>query len=178
MRTAFSFTFVGGLTLSLICFTGCGSQDAASEVVLDAPIQITGLPPDMIQAHPHEGPHGGHIIELGRNHQYHAELVEHGSIQTVTVYILDKDLKDYPISKPTITLVLTVDGSSKTFELRAVGVSEGMTARFDASDSSLHAAMEASEEAEGKLRVTIDGVPYIGRIAHNGHAYDHGTHKH
>jgi len=52
----------------------------------------------------HQGPHGGHVVELGHNHEYHAELVEDEAAGLVTVYILGKDLREFPIAESSIAL--------------------------------------------------------------------------
>ena len=129
----------------------------------------------------HEGPHGGHVIELGRNHEYHAELVDDDEHESVTVYILDKDVKELPIDAATITMNLTVEGTPKTFELAAAGATGGMTSRFDAGDKSLFEALHV-HEATGKISVTINGTPYSGAVEHHEHDEDgdhadHDDHK-
>lgn len=178
MRTIFYGTcIVAALALAAVS-GGCGSQQSSD----DTPVDVSGPPPAADghgQDHDghdhgeeHEGPHGGHVIELGRNHQYHAELVEDEQAGTVTVYMLDKDLKELVIDQPAIVMNLTVDGQAKTFELVAADASAGKASRFEAADRALFEALH-EHEATGKLRVTIDGTPYSGEVEHYHHHGDH-----
>ena len=120
----------------------------------------------------HEGPHGGHVIELGHNHQYHAELVENEDAGTVTIYILDKEMKELAIDQKAITMNLMVDGKARSFELPAAGPVEGMTSQFHAANKALFAALH-KHETRGKLRVAIDGTPYSGEVEHHHDEHDH-----
>jgi hypothetical protein len=126
----------------------------------------------------HEGPHGGHVIELGRNHEYHAEIVEEEKSEKVSVYMLDKDLKELVIDQPSITMNLKVDGEGQSFVLSAVGATDGKASQFDAPDHLLFEALH-EHEATGKLSVTINGSPVSGEVEHHHHGEeDHDEHKH
>lgn len=126
------------------------------------------------KGHDHEhgetGPNGGHLIELGRNHKYHAELVENDAAGTVSIYILDTHMKELAIGEASIILSLTSDGETISYEMGAMG--EGEThSQFESADKALFQTLEKHGEVTGKLRVTIDGVPYTGSIEH--HEHDH-----
>lgn len=123
----------------------------------------------------HEGPHGGHVIELGHNHQYHAELVENEDTSTVTVFMLDQDMKELAIDQASVTMNLMVDGQVQSFELAAAGAAAGGASRFDAAGNALFEALH-EHEASGKLRVTIDGSPYSGEVEHHPHG-EHDEHE-
>ena len=61
---------------------------------------------------------------------------------------------------------LSENGRPMSFELRAdVDGESTLHSRFVSSDSTLLHLLASSAGTEGKLRVTIDGVPYIGRLA-------------
>jgi hypothetical protein len=130
-------------------------------------------------ANEHKGPHDGHVIELGRSHEFHAELVDDEKAETLTVYILGKDLKELPIEAASITMNLMVDGQPKTFEL--AGATADKSSQFNAADKSLFEALHV-HEATGKVRITIGGTPYSGDVEHHHHGDDHdddhGDHKH
>ncbi len=174
--------FLAVLALSAVA-GGCGSQQSSEQ----AAVEISGSPPssnghdhDHDHGDEHQGPHGGHVIELGRNHQNHAELVDDEQASSVTIYILDKDLKELPIEQQSLTLNLMVDGVATTFELSATDVSDGKASQFDAADATVFEALH-EHEASGKLRVTIDGSPYSGEVEHHDHHNGHehgGDHKH
>lgn len=157
--------------------SGCADPRSSDE----APLNISGPPPAMVDGHDHagehQGPHDGHVIELGRNHEYHAEMVENDDAGTMTVYILDKDLKELAIDQASITMNLLVDGQAKSFELTADGANAGMASRFDATDEGLFEALHV-HEATGKLRVTINDTPYSGDVEHHHHGDDEDDHGH
>ncbi len=121
----------------------------------------------------HQGPHNGHVIELGRNHMYHAEVVEDDAAAMVTVYILDKDMKELAIDQASIVMNLKVDGQGQSFELTAAA---GSASQFNAADKTLFEALH-EHEATGKLRVTIDGSPFTGDVEHHHHG-DADGHDH
>ena len=43
-------------------------------------------------AHDHSPKHGGHLIEIGRNHEYHAELVDDHKTESITIYMMDSHM--------------------------------------------------------------------------------------
>ena len=112
------------------------------------------------------GPHGGHIVELSHDHSYHAELTDDHSTDTVTVYMLDQDLKQAKTAQTSVTLVLTADGKTESFELNGDG------SMFSASSPAMLELLEA-DGAKGKLRVNIDGKAMSGSFSHDEHD-DHG----
>lgn len=119
--------------------------------------------------HGHEGPHGGHVFDLGHEHSFHAELTDDHSTDTVTVYMLDKDLKQAKTEQTSVTLVLTVDGKTESFELAGDG------SMFSASSTAMLELLEA-DGAKGKLRVNIDGKAMSGSFSHEDHEHDEHGH--
>ena len=156
---------------------GCTAQDSApAPADRDQPIEMAGPPPMIEDEHghdEHQGPHGGHVIELGRNHEFHAEIVENEEARAVSAYILGKDLQELAIEQSTINLSLIVEGKPQSFALQAAGPTGGKASRFDATDSEAFAALH-EHEASGKLLVSIEGKSYSGAIEH----HDHGGHDH
>lgn len=144
--------------LMLPLLFGCGGSDESKK---DKDHEEPGH-------HAEKGTHGGHLIELGRDHKYHAELVEDHEADRVSVYILDGNMKEYPIAEPEVTLAISVGAGLQAFVLKAVAPKDGKTARFDLADENLHKQME-HEGAEIKLRVTIDGTPYTGTLKSHKH---------
>ena len=153
---------------SLVVCGGCFSSTESSgpeNVVNTPPPPTVGFHHD----HPSEGPHGGRLIELGHDHKYHAELVEDDHAQTVIVYTLDEHFRELAIAEPTLTLHLTGSDQPTAFELRGeTNGREGGYSRFVSTDTSLVQMLAGGAKLSGKLRVTIDGVPYVGRIASRG----------
>ena len=162
MRMLFHLSCFAAVIGLLSLVSGCESTTSKT------PAEISDSPPSDDHDDEHEGPHHGHVIELGRKHEYHAELVDDDEQESVTVYILDKNLKELPIDAKSITMNLTDLGVPKTFELAPVDASGGMTSRFDGTDKSLFVALH-KHEATGKLNVTINGTPYSGAVEHHDH---------
>lgn len=185
MKSVVFAAFGVGLMAMLVLACGCSNQASRDR----EPARFSGPPPAIGDGHDHEdddhgnkhlGPHHGHVIELGRSHEYHAEIVENEETGTVTVYILDAELNELAIEQASIVMNLTVDSTAETFELSAVGGSNGKASRFVAGDRALFEALH-EYEATGKLRVTIGGIPYTGNVEHHDHQGgqddDHG-HEH
>lgn len=165
MKALFQGTWILSTMIAIAMVTGCGpaNHDDDHDHADD----------NHEHAEEHEGPHGGHVIELGRDHQFHAELVEDEGNQTVTVYILGEDMKELPIDAATMAMNLVVDGEAKSFELAAVGPVEGKSSQYAGGQTELFEALH-EHEASGKLNVTIDGAPYSGVVEHHDHDEDHG----
>ena len=127
--------------------------------------------------HPSEGPHHGHLIELGQD-EYHAELTHDDATNKVTIYLLDSGAKKIvPTAAAEVTMNFVVDGKPQQFTLPATPDTEdpaGQSSRFELADADLHGAIEA-ENAKGRLNVTIDNKDFVGTIerqAHDEHEHD------
>lgn len=127
-------------------------------------------------AHPSEGPHHGHLIELGEE-EFHAELTHDDATKSVTVYLLDKEAKaPVAIADAEIVLNLVADGQPTQVKLAAApqdGDPEGQSSRFSITDDKVLEALEAPKTT-GRLNVTINGKAYSGTVEH----HEHGEHKH
>jgi hypothetical protein len=161
------------VSLSLLCsalaafsFTGCGGKPkpASGDKAEHAHDE---------HDHPSEGPHKGHLIELGTE-EYHAELVHDDATKTVSIYILDSKAKEaVPIAAKEVTLNLVVDTKPLQVKLPATPQKddpENQSSHFSAADEATLEALE-SPKTTGRLNVTINDKPYTGEIAH--HDYDH-----
>ncbi len=131
-------------------------------------------------AHDHSPRHGGHLIELGRNHEYHAELVDDHQTESVTIYLMDSHMEPLSINESSISLTLTAGDDTRAFEL--IASQPGGSPEFASNDGQLMEMIEG-EEVKGKLRVMIDGKPFTGTFDHHGHGHeggddDHSGHKH
>ena len=133
-------------------------------------------------AHPTEGPHDGHLIELG-NEEYHAELLHDESTNTVTVYLLDAAGKQ-PVAIPQseILLQLFQEGQFVKYPLKAIpgpAGADGAALQFHIVDAGLCDSLSHEEEISGRLQVMIDGKPYTGTVEHRSHGdHDHEGHDH
>jgi hypothetical protein len=126
--------------------------------------------------HSEEGPHHGHLIELGQD-EYHAELTHDDATSMVSVYLLDSSAQGaVPIAETEIVLNLVVNGVPQQAKLAAApqkGDPAGQSSRFSAIDEKLLAALEAPKTT-GRLNVTIEGKAYTGQVEH----HEHDEHKH
>ncbi len=122
-------------------------------------------------AHAEEGPHHGHLIELGQE-EYHMELTHDEATKTVSIYLLDGSAKQaVPIPDPEITLNLVVNGKPRQAKLGAtpqIGDPAGQSSRFSAVDEELLEALE-SPKTKGRINVTIKDKSYVGEIVHDAH---------
>lgn len=171
ISTATVFVF-----LAVMGILGCGSGEVAERNSVGA-----GSPHGHSYTgdYVHRGPHDGHVIELGHDHKYHAELVENNNSERLAVYILDRDLNEISIGQKSIVLILSAGGGATSYKLDAVDHARSpAVSRFDSTDKALFHTWEQYADLTGKLRVTIEGVPYVGHVAHHSHTGDDSTHWH
>ncbi len=164
MKTFFPITLVA---ISLILFAG-GCEDSATtnSASTDAHSEDDE---HAGHSHDHSPKHGGHLIEIGRNHEYHAELVDDHKTESITVYMMDGHMEPLTVDQSSISLVLTAGGDTETFELTAS--QSGGSDQFSSNDENMMEMFE-DEAVKGKLRVTIDGKPFTGSFDHHGHSHD------
>lgn len=145
--------------------------------------KVPNMPPDTVPMHPTEGPHHGHLIELGQDHKYHAELIHDEKKNSVTIYVLgpieDGVVKrQVPIKAEEIVINLKHDGKAEQFKLKAVPDKNdpmGQSSRFVSEDQELSHDLDHGE-TDARLVLTIGGTSYTGKIEHD-HDHDH-EHKH
>lgn len=131
-------------------------------------------------AHPTEGPHHGHLIELGKE-EFHAELVHDKA--AVTIYLLDAAAKTaVAIDSTEVVVNLKHDGKPEQFKLAAApldGETDGKSSRFQSTDAELAGHLDDTA-SEPRLNVTINGTPYTGSMSHvhDDHDDEHDDHKH
>jgi hypothetical protein len=170
--------------VTALALAGCGTAPSAAPATGTAVEHKEGDGHDhgeaghdhAAHAHPSEGPHHGHLMELGQE-EYHAELTHDDATKTVTVYLLDKEAKaPVAIADAEIMLNLVVDGKPLQAILAAApqeGDPAGQASRFSIIDEKVLEALEAPKTT-GRLNVTIVGKAYTGSVEH----HEHGEHKH
>ncbi|WP_437193634.1 hypothetical protein [Planctomicrobium sp. SH527] len=163
--------------LATLLLSGCGTAPDSGKA--PSPSSSAGSRDDHDHAHPEEGPHHGHLVELG-NEEYHAEVVHEDETGTVTVYLLDGSAKTaVPIDAGDVTINLSHEGKAEQFKLPAspdAGDPAGKSSRFVSQEKHLAQDLDAKGSA-AKLVVTINGKQYTGKIEHD-HDHDHADHKH
>lgn len=156
-------------------FVGCADQKGAAP----APTKVGSQTPPSAEGHdhPHDGPHGEPLIELG-NEQYHAELVHDDKAGTVTVYILDgSGKKAAAIDAKEVTINLKHDGKGEQFKLAAQpekGDPEGKSSRFASNDKELVEDLD-KEGNDAQLVIDVGGEQLRAKVAHD---HDHEGHSH
>lgn len=119
-------------------------------------------------AHPSTGPHGGQLIELGKE-EYHVEMLHDDAAGIVTFYVLDGAAKAAsPIDTAELTVNLKHDGKAEQFKVAPkpdAADPAGKSSRFVSTDKELVADLDA-EGAAAELVVTIAGKQYRGALEH------------
>ena len=129
--------------------------------------------------HATEGPHHGHLIELGKD-EFHAELALDEATHTVTIYLLDSTAKQaVPIEAQELVVNAMVAGKPKQFKLPAKPLEgeDPKSSRFEASDEEMCDALCEQPDAKGRLNVTINGKAFVGEIEHVAHDEKEHDHK-
>lgn len=173
-----SWSLVTALALGTAAgLAGCADQKAAPSKPAPTKVGSTTPPSAEGHDHPHDGPHGEPLIELG-NEQYHAELVHDEKGGTVTVYLLDgSGKKAAAIDAKEVTINLKHDGKGEQFKLAAqpeTGDPEGKSSRFTSNDKELLEDLD-KEGNDAQLVVEVGGEQLRAKVAHD---HDHEGHSH
>ena len=149
-------------------------------VTAAASIPAVGAPPQpaaqkAVHSHPTEGPHGGTLIELGKE-DYHAELVHDEAADTVAVYLLDGAAEEpVAIDAKQLSLNLLIGGEPQQFPLDAQPQSTdpaGKCSAFGSTSAAIGKALHA-KGTTGRLNVTVAGKVYVGKLAAHTHNHPH-----
>ena len=152
-----------------------GCSDSASKSIHTA--SSTGGESLGHDPHPTEGPHGGHLIELG-NEEFHGEIT-YDATKSVTVFVLDAAAKkQVSIESREVTFNINVDGKPMQFKLAEVpdvDDPKGESSRFISSDPKLLGLFEAPF-VHGTLVLRIHGQSFRGDIDihRDGGHHEHG----
>lgn len=171
MQEKLLFVVTAAVAIPLL---GCGSDSATYEPFQE-PVAEQSHDQTNQDAHNHsaEGPHGGHMIELG-NEAYHAELTHDEQTHTVTVHLLDATITQPAVAdQPTLILQLFQDGKFVDYTLTAAGEAS----QFSLIDEKLCDALLHAEEVRARLKVTIADTPYTGMIEHHAHDDEDEQHE-
>jgi hypothetical protein len=167
---SFALAVTGCLTLAL---SGCDSSTKSPPKAEEHSHEHEGH-----EGHDHAaaGPHGGHIVEIGKE-EYHAEWT-HDDSGKVTVYVLDAAMKkDVPVDGETIKIAVKLGDNAKEYTLDAEGP---MASKFSIEDKTLVGNLEAlSDAVTATLSLDIGGKHYDAPITAGGHDHEHDhDHKH
>lgn len=168
------FNWIASLIAVIACgAVGCGNSTDYKPVAV---VKKANPLPD--HDHGEKGPHGGGIVELGKE-EYHAEiLVDHDS-HAVVVYVLGKDAKT---AEPVDAQEITVTPEGKTaLTLKAApqkGDPDGKASKFELVDNGVvHDLMDAGF-VHGDLSIKIGENSFTGHIDYHMDGSDHHDHDH
>jgi hypothetical protein len=116
-----------------------------------------------------KGPHGGVVVDWGKNHEYHLEFLPNHKTKTATVYVLDRKVKNaVPIPVESITLTITNVKPPVQITLKAEpqeGDPQGKASRFSGKHDQIGVEMDFKGEISGK----IADKPYSGTFDEKDH---------
>jgi hypothetical protein len=140
---------------------------------------VEGAPPPLVDSsdehaghlHPTEGPHGGHLYEIG-NEQYYAEMLQDEDAHKVTVHLLDSTAKE-PVTatENEISLQLFREGQFVTYTLKAAGAGATGASQFDVVSEELCELMDHDKKVRGRMQVAIGGESFTATIEHDPHEH-------
>ncbi|MBN8624862.1 MAG: hypothetical protein J0M17_05160 [Planctomycetes bacterium] len=169
-----SFSFYSATLAMILCISGCSEHEHNKPTAQGTAEKNGGAE----GGHPEEGPHKGHLIELGKE-EYHVEVVHDDAAEKVIVYLLDgKAESPVAIADNEISVNLVVAGKPQQFKLPAVPQTQdkpGQSSRFELVDRHLCDALD-DETTTGRFNLAIAGKPFSGEISHSGHD-DHDSKK-
>jgi len=113
-------------------------------------------------AHGHEGPHGGHLLEVG-DHVAHLVVMHNESAGKMTIYVLGPDAKSAFTAAKAPQVKLTTDSGPKVLSTSAVSDEAGA---FSVTDPALK-----THGPEGRIAIEIGGKSYNPVLEH--HHEDH-----
>lgn len=174
MRLQRSTLFCPCLILAVLGFVvGCGETKPADTASKSGDAEKHKVDENAHVGHEH-GPNGGEVIELG-DEAYHLEWDRDDKTDTVTFYLLDKDLKNVTESDAKeIKIVSKVGEKENTYTVPHVA-SESETAKswkFELADKALITALVAPEGVTNQLTISVGGKEFSATIKHDP-AHDH-----
>lgn len=112
--------------------------------------------------HGHEGPHGGHLVEVG-DHVAHLEVMHDEAAGKMTIYVLGPDAKSALTGANAPQVKLTTDAGPKVLSTTAIS---GEPGAFAVTDQALKV-----HGPEGRISIAIGGKNYNPALEH--HHEDH-----
>lgn len=161
------YGWVFGLVVTAGYVVGCNNQQATTPYA-----DAEQAPADHDDHHHHEGPHGGHVIELTDDHSVHGEFVVDAEGKVARLYLLGEDLKT-----PVEATAVTFHAESETGEEVEVAMQPtggtGSASEFTAALDQLPSS--DIEQLFGHFHVTVGDKELSGDLAHD---HDHEGHSH
>lgn len=124
---------------------------------------------DHASDHPEHGPNGGHVAKLSGD-EYNIEWAHDDEAGLVTIYLLDKDLKNVAESDAKELLIETKVGDKTESYTLPLVPSESETAkstRFELADKTLLTSLLMTEGVTNTVKVTVGGKELQANIKHD-----------
>ncbi len=183
MKRTIHFAGVALAVASLAGFVGCGehsSLHASSEGEHHHDHDGHGHDHDE-HDHDHDhgdhGPRGGRLIELGADHEIHAEIVTEKNGRTVRLYIMDHDMESLAVDANGAQLNLIAAGKPHLFKFDPAQAGPVAT-EFVLESEELWKHMEDESFSLARLNVIANGNSHVGTVTHHEHAHAGGVHRH
>lgn len=159
------YGWVFGLVVIAGYVVGCSSEQGGTPYG-----EAEQAPAAEEHEHHHEGPNGGHVVELSDDHTVHGEFIVDSEAKVARFYILGEDLKT-PVEATAVTMHAE-GGEGEEAELTFEPAGGGEKA----SEFTLALDQLPSSDIEqlfGHFHVTVDGKELAGDLTHD-HDHDHG----
>ncbi len=142
---------------------------------------IQGVQPQQSDAakhvHPTHGPHGGELLEIGKE-EFHVEVMLDESKKQLVVYLLEKDAKSSIAIEATYLAVnLMLSGKPVQIKMKSMPQyidPKGLSSCFGAVSPELIDALH-NPKSDPKLAVRIHNKAYVTKIVHK---HNHAGHDH
>lgn len=127
--------------------------------------------------HGAHGPRGGRLVELGNNHELHAEIVTEKDGRTVRLYIMDHDMELLAVDAGSAQLNLIAAGEPFVYRFNPMQTGT-VSPEFVLESAELWEHMEEESYSLARLNVMANGYSHVGTVDHHEHAHAGGTHRH
>lgn len=146
-----------------------------------SPLTVAQAPkaaPPAEHAHPAHGPHGGDLIELGKE-EYHLELVHDEKAGVVAFYLLDSSAKKV-LASPAKEIYVNIKAAGKGKQYKIAPSPQPNDPKdnyscYSTKDKELIETLD-KHGIQASVVINIAGKQYIGKVEHH-HPHDHGPAK-
>jgi hypothetical protein len=129
-------------------------------------------------AHPEHGPHGGDLIELGKE-EYHLELFHDEKAGVLAFYLLDSSAKKM-LASPAKEIYVNIKaaGRGKQYKIAPSPQPNDPKDNFSCYATKDKELIETLDKhgIQASVMINIAGKQYVGKIEHHHH-HDHGPAK-
>lgn len=159
--------------LAVFCCGGCRIETSSSTGSSNPPTPAASSEDGHHHHHHEEGPHGGHLVELGEE-AYHAEWTHDEAAELITVYFLDSSGKnDVTEAVSDVSIVRTLAGNDEPITVALTPV-DGAANAFMVKDEHLLVALDmVGGGVEATIHANIGGTEFTGQFEKHEHGHSH-----